>query len=241
MPYKGLRGQGCKCGAHRQHQLYSFLFFNPGANLRDAALGLHITHAYARMLSTRLHRRKDFGRLCPLCFESRFYNGSCQGCGFVMDGKRQGFELDFDGMSPVHRILPDKGLGSQLSASNYATIARRTYGRERLDPGLLRTHARDLSHLAEPREDRLLKGVCSKLLENLKSSYPEDGISEMAARLAVEEVKIFRMNYRSLKSPKGLADQLASNVLRRLELLSPHFRDRNSATPVLVGEEAQHE
>jgi hypothetical protein len=229
--------QACMCGAHAQHRLYSFLFFNPSATLKDASEALHISYSNARLLSTRLRRRKDFGRLCPLCFAPRFYSGSCQNCGFMVDGQPHTTEADFDATSPVHRILPDRGLGGSVSVSNYASLARTLYSGEKLPPARLRKHARNLSHLAEPRQDSLLKAIDSDLLEVLKLRYPDDGVSDMAARLAADEVRRFRRNYPALTAPKGLRRQLVDNVLRRLELLYPQLTreapDRNTATRVL--------
>jgi len=158
----------------------------------------------------------------------------------VIDGQSQRIEVHFDSTSPRHRLLPDRGLGSHLSLGNYATLARRIYHGEELPTALLKNHARNLSHLAEPKQDALLKAVCSDLLQDLKKTYPSDEISDMAARLASEEVRTFRANYPMLTRPKALKQQLVQNVIRRLELLYPQLprqgRGRNNATPVLGSE-----
>jgi hypothetical protein len=113
------------------------------------------------------------------------------------------------------------------------------YRGEDLSPAQLKRHAANLSHLVEPRQDRLLVSVLSKLLQELKANYPEDVVSDAAAKLALEEVKKFRMNYSSLRAPKGLCEQLVSNVVRRMEVLYPRLprqaQHRNDATPVSDG------
>ncbi|HEV2225702.1 MAG TPA: hypothetical protein VGR56_02725 [Nitrososphaerales archaeon] len=239
-PYNG---HGCKCGAHSQHRLLRFLFENRGATLRTAAEELHLSYPNVRMISTRLKRRPDRGRLCPMCFAPDFFSASCHTCGFTIDGSPPTTTvIDPEASSPVHRILPDRGLGGYVSRANYASLARKMYHGENLSHAQLKRHAANLSHLAEPKGDRLMSSVLSKLLEELKRTYPDDSVSEVAARLAAEEVKAFRTNYPSLTAPKGLGDQLVRNVLHRIEILYPHFRrqaqQRNDATSVLSGEEA---
>ncbi len=225
----------CKCRAHTQHRLWSFLFFHPSATLRDASAELHVSYAYARLLSTRLRRKKDFGRLCPICFAPVFYSAACHACGFTVDGQSQRVELDFDATSPVHRVLPDHGLGGHMSTSNYARLARMMYQSEKLSPALLRTHAASLAHLAEPRQDPLLKSIRSKLLQVLKELYPDDVVSDMASKLASDEIRSFRIDNPLLTNPKELADQTVLKVLDKLSLLYPTLRrqlqHRNDATP----------
>ena len=103
----------------------------------------------------------------------------------------------------------------------------------------MKTHASNLSHLVEPRQDPLLKSVRSSLLQALKEIFPSDEVSDMASKLASDGVRTFRMDYPMLIAPKGLSDQVVQNVLRRLELLYPQLRrqaqHRNGATPVLLG------
>lgn len=242
----------CGCAAHRQHQLLRYRYFHPSASLREAAGSLKVSYGYARLLWTRLRRRKDFGRLCPLCFSAGLAAGVCHACGFepgqepVIDDPADEGRTPEAGRtytakatdpqkgwsSPVHRILPDHGLGSSLSARNIATLARGTmYTGEKVDQALLRKHAAILSHLIEPEDENLVKGIRSMVLEELKSTYPEAWVTDAAARLISEEVKAFRSAYPNLSRPKGLKEQLAANVMKRLELLRP--APRNSATPVL--------
>ena len=234
---------GCKCRAHAQHRLLNYRFIHPSATLRDASEELHISYSYARWGWARLRRRKDYleGRLCPNCFSSAFANGVCHNCGFeagedlVLGEDPAALHPVKGWSSPVHSILPDRGLGSRLTTGNIATLARRMmYNGEKVDAALLRKHASNLSHLTEVKEDNLTNGIRSLVLQELKSSYPDDGVSDLAARLIVEEVRTFRVNYPQLAAPKGLKGQLASNVMRRLELMYPRLaRTRNSATPVL--------
>jgi hypothetical protein len=211
----------CRCKAHAQHRVYQWLYFHPGASLAASAVALHISESNARMIATRLRRRSDHGRLCPLCFASAFYRGACQKCGFEAGADVQPVTLDFESQNPVHRILRGDGLGSELTTSNYAALARKMYQRDKLPPGLLRNHGRNLAHLAEPKDDSLLRAVRSDLLEELKRSYPNDGISDMAAKLATQEVREFRARYPLLGSPKRLREQVVGNVLARLRLLYP--------------------
>ena len=213
----------CLCGAHSPHRLLSWMYANPGASLADAAKALGLSESNARMIATRLRRRPDRERLCPLCFAPAFYNKTCHSCGFEAGADSPPLGLDFDAMSPVHRILPGGGLGSDLTVANIAAIARRSYAREKLPPALLRNHARNLSHVAEPRDDALLRAVDSDLLQELKALYPDDGVSDMAARLARFEVREFRAKYPTLGSPKGLRAAVVGNVLERLRLLYPRL------------------
>ncbi len=235
-------GHGCKCRGHSQHKLLAFLFFYPGATLKDASGELHFSYAYTRLLATRLGRRKNRDRLCPICGLPSFFSHSCESCGFTVNRSSSATTVDPNASSPVHRLLPDRGLGGHVSRSDFASLARKMYRGEDLSPAQLRRHAANLSHLVEPRYDRLLSSILSKVLQELKATYPEDEVSDVAARLAKEEVRNFRMNYPSLKAPKGLCEQLFKNVLRKLALLYPRLprqaQHRNSATSVLIGEES---
>ena len=241
----------CKCGAHAQHRFLSYRFFHPSATLKDASVELRISYNYARLLWSRLRKRKDYGKICPICglpaladvpsLSGGTLSRTCRNCGFE-PGEDLVLEEDpaaqhpVNGWSsPVHRILPDRGLGGRLTTGNIATLARRTmYHGEKIDLPLIRKHASNLSHMTEVKEDNLTKGVRSLVLQELKSTYPDDGVSDLAARLISEEVRTFRSSYPRLSAPKGLKEQLASNVMRRLELMYPRLgRTRNSATPVL--------
>lgn len=227
-------GQRCSCGAHSQHRLLAFRFFNSGATLKDASEALHFSYGYTRLLATRLRRRKDRDRLCPLCGSPTFFSNSCESCGFTAGADSPTAAIDPEASSPVHRLLPNRGLGGYVSRGNYVTLARKMYRGEDLSPAQLNRHAANLSHLVEPRQDRLLVSVLSRLLQELKADYPEDIVSDVAAKLASEEVKKFRTNYSSLRAPKGLCEQLVSNVLRRMEVLYPRLprqvQHRNPAT-----------
>jgi hypothetical protein len=131
-------------------------------------------------------------------------------------------------ISPVHRILPDRGLGGHLSSSNYASLARKMYVGETLSPLLLKKHAGNLSHLAEVREDALLKAVRSDVLQALKSNYPDDAVSDLAARLVVEQVRRWRADYPMLSTSKGVRAQLVANVLRQVEQFFPRHRSEGN-------------
>ena len=222
--YQRWRALSCPCGAHQQHRLYAWRYANPGASLAAGAKVLQLSEGNARMIMTRLRRRPDYGRLCPECFAPNFYNGLCQACGFEAGASSPPLGLDFEAMSPVHRILAGGGLGSDLTIANITAIARKSYARDKLPAALLRNHARNLSHIAEPREDALLRAVDSDLLQELKRLYPDDGVSDTAARLARSEIAEFRRKYPALSNPKGLRMAIVALVLQRLELLYPKLR-----------------
>ena len=136
-----IRSHVCRCEAHAQHRLLSIRFFHPSASLKDASVELKITYSYAKVLWGRLRQRSDFGKLCPLCFAPGFLPEGCQRCGFEAGSPEVFEETETQAaqdpkkgwVSPVHKILPDRGLGSYLTVGNYATLARRMYSTEKLD------------------------------------------------------------------------------------------------------------
>jgi hypothetical protein len=191
----------CPCGAHQQHRLLGWLYHNPGAPLTEAAKALGLSEGNARMVATRLRRRPDYGRLCPECFAPKFFGGVCQTCGFEAGADSPPSVVDFDATSPVHRILAGGGLGGELTISNIAAIARRSYARDKLPAALLRNHARNLAHIAEPRGDALLRAVDSDLLQELKRLYPDDGVSDTAARSSAAPRSPHRVARREDRAP----------------------------------------
>lgn len=225
-------GKGCGCRAHSQHRLFRWLYENPSASLVDAAKALGISWGNAKVISARLKRRSDYGRLCPLCFRSTFLRGSCQSCGFVAGVDTPQVAPDFDAMSPVHRILQGGGLGSELTVNDYTTITKLLYSKDKLPPALIRDHAKKLAQWARPHDDALLRGINLDLTNELKRLFPEDGVSDTAAKLAVQEVRTFRTRYPGLGTPHGLRAQVVEIVLARLRLLYPR-----GVTPLPSSEE----
>jgi hypothetical protein len=203
----------CRCGAHRQHVLFAYIWRHPGASLVEVADALHLSHPNARQLKSRLTRRPDLARRCPECFAPTFYRLVCQSCGFE-DGARGTVPLEvrFEFQSPVHRIQPLNGLGSataykggQDSEGNRAPM-KLQYGGE------------NIRHLVEHADDAFLEAAKSDLWEGLKAAMLGDGVVEEANRLLYREVVEFRSRYPGLVRAKGARAQLVGNVLALLRL-----------------------
>lgn len=203
----------CKCGVHRQHVLFRFLWNNPGVSLKTAAEELHLSYPNVRMIKTRLMRRSSLDRLCPECFRHSLQGLTCSNCGFEADRPNIPIEVSFKNQSPVHSIQPQNGLGTD---TDYTKLGL-SYG------------GRNIAHLVETSEDPLLERCKSLLWEILKGAVLSDQIVEEATRLLTKEVKEFEHKYSDLVRSTKLAKQLVKRVLYQVALRYP-FMKRNVAT-----------
>jgi hypothetical protein len=71
---------------------------------------------------------------------------------------------------------------------------------------------------------RKISPQVSLALAGLKAFYPAEAVTDCAALLCVKEVLEFKVRYPLLAASKRVREQLALNVMRRLELLYPSVR-----------------
>lgn len=203
----------CKCGVHRQHTLFRYLWNNFGVSDRMAAKELHLSYPNVRMIKTRLMRRSGLDRLCPECFRPSLQDLTCSNCGFEADRPNIPIEVSFKNQSPVYSIQPQNGLGTD---TDYTRLGL-SYG------------GRNIAHLVETSEDPLLERCKSLLWEVLKGAAPSDQIVDEATRLLTKEVKEYEHKYSDLVRSTKLAKQLVKRVLYQIALRYP-FMKRNIAT-----------
>lgn len=203
----------CKCGVHRQHVLFRYLWNNPGVSLKIAAGELRLSYPNVRMIKTRLMRRSSLDRLCPECFNHSLQGLMCSNCGYEADRPNIPIEVSFKNQSPVYSIQPQNGLGTD---TDYTRLGL-SYG------------GRNIAHLVETSEDPLLERCKSLLWEVLKGATPSDQIVEEATRLLIKEVKEFEHKYSDLIRSTKLTKQLVKRVLCQVALRYP-FMKRNIAT-----------
>jgi len=210
---------GCKCQSHSLHLLYSYLISHPGANLKEAAHELRISHEAARQRASRLKRRNDLIRLCPGCFSPSLYRGVCASCGYELDQPDIPLSVDFESQSLRHSIQPLSGLGGK---TDYLAL-RFQYG------------GQNISHLVERPSDLLLERCKSELWSALKEVMPPDEVTEDAVRLLTKEVREFESRYPALVNSTKTKGQIVKNVLRVLQLRFPALRKCDGVTSDLAG------
>jgi hypothetical protein len=196
-----------------QARLFKYLWYHPGASLVQASQELKISYSNAKKTHYLLKKRQDLHIRCPECFKPTFYNLTCHTCGF--EGDRPSVPIDdyFDQVSPVHSIQSLNGLGSQTDYS----LLKLQYG------------AKNIQHLAERVKDPFLESCKSLLWEELKSYMPKDEVVEEATRLLVKEVIEFRVKYPLLVNAKVVKQQLVSNVLKRIKLVTKLLNCRHKS------------
>jgi len=198
----------CRCGAHALHSTYRWLWANPSGSLKAMSRDLKISYACAKQRSSRLKRRADISRRCPECWSPSLEGLTCRNCGVELDTPILPEGVRFGETSPVHTIQMLNGLGS---VTNYGSLGL-TYG------------ARNVQHLAERPDDSFSESCKSRLWQELKEVFPDDGVTEEATRMLVKEIAEFRCKYPGLVRKKGVGDQLVSNVVARLALRYPALR-----------------
>ncbi len=206
--------QPCSCRAHSQHRLRRWQFEHPKGTLVLAARDLGLSYANAKQLNHRLARRPDLSRLCPECFRPALSNDGCRNCGFEPTAARAP-EIAFDMQSPTNWIHAGNQLGSVTNyralhfGNHYAIIARRVEG---------------------CIEKPLVRACKSDVMNFLKYSYPEDGITDTAGRLIVKEVRELRARWPRLTSSKHARRQIVENVIATLKLTYPKLRNGDMVT-----------
>ena len=200
-------GDGCRCGAHRQHQVFATLWYNPGMTLIEVSQRLKVSYDCVKQAACRM-RRKGLANRCPECFRPTFHMSACSSCGF--DGSEAGsakVHVDLGSSSPVYRLQTSGGLGS---ATQY-TMLGLGYG------GI------NISHLVERPKDRRFERLKSRLWQGLKSKMPRDDVCEDAARMLRVEYDQALANYSQIETWRGFPDAVLARVWSRLVLFYPEL------------------
>ncbi len=143
----------------------------------------------------------------------------CHRCGWSVTAYRAP-SASFDSSQAVHRIQPGtRGLGTFLSPGNFREILRPGLKVEGKGADVARRALR-LYREATRKGDPLVEGILSDVWNYLKEKMPRDEVSDVGARLVLQEVKRFRSEYPDL-NPRGLRAQLVKRVVARLEELEP--------------------
>jgi hypothetical protein len=199
-------------GRSALHRVYRFRWDNPSASYQEIANTLHITKNNVKVTVHRL-RKLDLSRRCPECWSKSLLGGVCQSCGFEPTAPDIPAAMRFDEQSPVNHIHAGNQLGSDVDYN--ALRIKGLYGND----GLLLKQRMDRAI-----EDPLTKDVKAYAMQELKTYYPTEGITDYAGRLCLKEVAEFRARYPILATSKNVRRQLALNVMKRLELLYPSLR-----------------
>ena len=212
----------CRCGAHRQHRIFRYLWQNPSVPMKRVAAELKISESNVKEGLWELRQRKDLARRCPECFAPQLLNGVCQACGFEPDSPSLRVDVMSDSHSPVNHLHPGNLLGTEVRYSGFSIQGEDWTGNKakiRLNNwGVI------LDRKIEGKlEENLVREAKSDVMEALKAYYPADSITDEAGRLVVKEVLEFQARYPGLR-PKGLGAAITSNVLARLELRHPQLR-----------------
>ncbi len=183
------RNQGatdCRCGAHRQHKVFQFMWNNPSARRRDAARALKISESNVWSAIHRL-RKRDLSRRCPECFRPNLFNGVCENCGFEPFVPSIPENVKMDSQSPTNFIHAGNLLGSKVAYSELGLTNHELVLKRRLERGI---------------EDSLIRNVKSDVENELKRTYPNEAITDEAGRLVVKEILEFRRKYPALRRPR---------------------------------------
>ena len=143
------------------------------------------------------------------CFREGIADGVCRLCGFEPSLPNLPLSIRFDEQSPTNNLHPGNLLGSSLDYNAVGFTNRGDFVKRWIE---------------EAMEDRMTMRVKSLVQDELKRVYPEEAITDYAGRLVVKEVAEFRASFPMLARSKKVQVQLASNVMRRLEMLYPRLR-----------------
>ena len=199
---------GCKCGAHRQHLVFRFLWYNPSAKGTAAARALHLTRSNVYEAVWRL-RKKDLTRTCPECFRPSLSGGACLNCGFEPFEPVPPSDVVPGSQHPTNHLHPGNMLGS---VTDYNEVAK-AYGLSNWGFVLKRKVDRQV-------ETPLLDAVRSDVANCLDGGASPE-VMEEAGRLAVKEWREFQAGYPKMARSKLARRQLAERVLARLRLVHP--------------------
>lgn len=194
----------CKCKSPGQHLVFRARWHYPQLTLKEISETLHLDYRNAKVLWYKVRHRPDFTRLCPECFQPHFFNWVCHLCGFEPARQDVPLIVDFESQSPVYRIQPHNGLGSDVD-----------YEKLKLSYG-----GNNIRHLVE-RDDTVLETLKSQLWEELKSEMPNDYVTEVAAIVLEQELSEVRRRYPLLIKSKHMKRQILENTVARLKMLYP--------------------
>jgi len=200
--------EGCRCKAHQLHRFFRYLWNHPTCSLLVIAKELGVSHSNARQLSHRLKSRPHIDRTCPECFQVQLFGHPpvCQACGFEPTETTPPIEVRFSEQSPTNNLQVGNGLGSVTS---YGEIGFEN------NPVIIERRAK-LSI-----EENLIVNCKSDVMQQLKSDYPPEDVSDLAGRLVLKEVRELRARYPLLTHSKYARRQVVENVLGRLALVYP--------------------
>jgi hypothetical protein len=216
--------------------------------LKQAAEEMHKPYSLITKTAHKLRKRADYRVLCPFCFspgridhaggvggiasDATEDSSCCVTCGIEFDGRPRR-EVDFDLQSPVHTLLPGRGLGSYLKFSEYQKLARLSISgseKETLTGSQVNKLVNNLAAVMKQQgngnEDSLVSHIKSDVLQVLKETCPDDRISDEASSIAEDEVREFRLRYQLKHTPHGLRESIAARVIGKLEILHPELRGR---------------
>lgn len=178
-----------------QRKLFAYMWFHPNATLKDAANDLNMSYAYARAVWTRLKKRKDFDRLCPVCFTPSRVGMVCTHCGADFTEPLPFFS--YDAHAPVFALMPNGGLGTELV------------------PHLRFANARGavLGHATEPNK-KTLEYARQKLAKMLPN---DEKIINLAGLMLEKEFKLFPSLYPGLNVTPKIADAIVKSIYNRLK------------------------
>jgi len=177
------------------------MWFHPNATLKDAAHALKLDYAYVRAVWSRLRRRKDFDRLCPLCFHATRVGTVCTNCGADFTQPLPG--LYSENSYPAIRLLRGKGLGTPfLDKYEYR---RMKFANRR--GALLKTLAVDDTERKNLEHAKLM--LAKRLPKN-----PE--LAEIAAHMIEKEFIEYKTKY-GLSVTAKVASALVRTVLKELK------------------------
>lgn len=221
------------CGAPLQHDLLLWTYQHPLATMKQASVELHKSYPLIKMTAIRLRRRPDYAFVCPFCFSPSRFNHVCTACGVEFNGHSQQARVEFDSQSPVHTILPGRGLGSSLSFEEYQKLARLTISHSEKEAltspqvnKLINNLAAVMKQQGSGKEDSLIKSIKSDILQALKEACPDDQVSDAAAVMVEEEVREFRLRYQLGHAPRGLRESIGRRVIARLGILHPELKGK---------------
>ncbi len=189
--------------AKTEKAVFQYMYFNTGSSLKYAARDLKLNYFAVAKAWQRLKDHYDLSTLCPVCFHETLYNGVCHTCGF--EDSEHTFEYGLDRSlkthEPVFMIQPHNGLGTQVDYN----LLKFKYG------------SLNIAHLVEHEDDWIYENIKKKLLNELKKEYPDDRITNLAARILRREYERFKLFYPDLISKRDFNRILIEGVLKAVK------------------------
>ncbi len=216
------RERACSCRAHQLHRFFKYRWEHPSATLVQASKGLNISYNSAKLLSSRLRKRKGINQICPMCFGEKLFQGVCQACGFEPTLPRLP-EVNFDRQSPTNSLQRNNelGAGADLFGGSDFTGKRVSMHFENW-PGIISRK------MEQHSEDTLIRNCKSDLLEWLKAFFPKPEVSDFCGKLVVKDVLELRARFPLLEGSKNCRAQVVENVKARMKLAYPFLEMRTA-------------